>query len=263
MRQMDAGKRNRYLWPITALVASLIFPGPASAATFWELPKLPKPHLFGDILIDRLSSENGVEPVFFSHWRHRTKYTCRVCHWELDFSFKAGETLMTETDNRNGLYCGMCHDGKTAFGHTEGNCQRCHTGKKVSDIGKFKALRDNLPKDKFGNGINWAAAIKTGRISPLYSIYKPEEKPLKFKKRLWLKAEWPYVPPAYFPHDIHVQWLDCGSCHPDIFKIKKKTTKHFLMKYILEEKFCGVCHLRVAFPMDDCKRCHPSMKAEN
>ena len=28
------------------------------------------------------------------------------------------------------------------------------------------------------------------------------------------------------------------------------------MSRILKREFCGVCHLTVAFPMDDCKRCH-------
>jgi c(7)-type cytochrome triheme protein len=232
----------------------------ADDGAFWNLPKLPPFQEYGDILIDRLSTDNGVKPVFFSHWSHRAKYTCRVCHWELDFAFEVGGTEMTESDNRNGLFCGKCHDGKLAFGHDAENCQRCHTGSKDSDPEKFNQLRDNLPKDKFGNGINWSAAIKTGRIEPLYSIFKPTEAPLEFKKILELKAEWPFVPPALFPHDVHVRWLDCGSCHPDIFNIKKKGTKHFLMRYILEEKFCGVCHLRVAFPMDNCQRCHPAFK---
>jgi len=31
------------------------------------------------------------------------------------------------------------------------------------------------------------------------------------------------------------------------------------MQYILETKFCGACHLTVAFPLDDCLRCHPGM----
>jgi c(7)-type cytochrome triheme protein len=53
-----------------------------------------------------------------------------------------------------------------------------------------------------------------------------------------------------------VQWLDCNNCHPDNFNIKKKTTKHFSMERILKREFCGVCHLTVAFPMDDCKRCY-------
>jgi hypothetical protein len=28
------------------------------------------------------------------------------------------------------------------------------------------------------------------------------------------------------------------------------------MNRILQREFCGVCHLTVAFPMNDCKRCH-------
>ncbi len=244
---------------LAVFVALIASSGEVFAGKFWDLPPLPKRHEYGDILMDRLSTKNEVKPVFFSHWSHRSKYTCRVCHWELDFAFKAGGTEMTEADNRNGLFCGKCHDGKLVFGHTEDKCQLCHTGSKVSNREKFAELRGKLPKDKFGNGINWTAAVRSGRIKPLYSIFKPEEKPLEFHKRLELKAEWPYVPPAYFSHGAHVQWLDCGSCHPEIFNIKKKTTEHFLMKYILEEKFCGVCHLRVAFPMDNCKRCHPAI----
>ncbi len=241
----------------------LLVSSPAySSDTFWELPPLPEPHEYGDILIDRNASKNGVKGVFFSHWSHRVRYTCRVCHWELDFAFKKNATEMTESDNRNGLYCGKCHDGKIAFGHSEKNCDRCHTGQRNSDKEKFTKLWSGLPKDKFGNRINWSSAIRSERITPLYSIFKTGETPLGFRKQLQLRAEWPYVPPAFFPHDAHVKWLDCGSCHPDIFKIKKKTTEHFEMQYILEEKFCGVCHLRVAFPIDNCKRCHPSFTSE-
>lgn len=264
-RPLDVGNGHGITTPKILVIILLAFalltgPGVVFAGKFWDLPKSPPRHEYGNLLIDRLSSQHEIKPVFFSHWSHRAKYTCRVCHWELDFAFKAGETPISEADNRNGLFCGKCHDGKIAFGHTEEHCQRCHTGNKVGNIDKFNNLRDNLQKDKFGNGINWSAALKSKRISPVYSIFKPEEKPLEFKKKLELKAEWAYVPPAYFSHNAHVKWLDCGSCHPDIFNIKKKTTKHFLMQYILEEKFCGICHLRVAFPMDDCKRCHPALK---
>ena len=34
------------------------------------------------------------------------------------------------------------------------------------------------------------------------------------------------------------------------------------MSAILNGEFCGVCHLTVAFPMDDCQRCHPGMKED-
>jgi len=239
-----------------------ILPGPVWAGRFWELPSLPSPEKYGDLLIDRLSSANHVKPVYFSHWRHRTKFTCRVCHWELGFSFKAGQTEITESDNRNGQFCGACHNGKIAFGHNEGNCQQCHSGEIAPDKEKFNLLRQGLQKDSFGNRINWAAAIIAERLNPVASIYRADEKPMFYGKKLELKAEWANVPAAIFPHEVHSRLLDCSSCHPDIFSIKKKGTEHFQMNFILEGRFCGVCHLSVAFPMDDCHRCHPGIKMD-
>lgn len=83
---------------------------------------------------------------------------------------------------------------------------------------------------------------------------------IAYEKTLLLEAEWDRVLPAIFPHKSHTSWLTCSNCHPEIFNIKKKTTKHFEMKMNLAGEFCGVCHLTVAFPMNDCKRCHPAMK---
>jgi c(7)-type cytochrome triheme protein len=229
---------------------------------YWDLPPLPAPHEYGDILINRISVANQVKPVFFSHWSHRLKYSCRVCHFELDFAFSANRTEITEEDNRNGLYCGACHDDKIAFGYTKKHCDKCHSGEKISSKDQFIKKTAMLPRAKYGNRINWGKAVSGGHIKPAYSIFKKDEKPMEFGKKLTLEAEWSYVPPAFFPHDVHVQWLDCANCHPDIFNIKKKTTKHFSMKYILEDKFCGVCHLRVAFPLNNCTRCHPEIKTE-
>jgi c(7)-type cytochrome triheme protein len=228
-------------------------------AQYWKFPPAPAPHNYGNLLINRTSQKHDVKSVTFSHWSHREKYTCRVCHFELSFEMTVNTTEITEEDNRNGLYCGACHNGKDAFGHTEQHCAKCHNGDISYGREKFQALRDRLPKAKFGNTINWTAALSQGKIAPKYSLFKKEEKPMKFDKRLTLEAEWIYVPPAYFPHAEHVQLLDCSNCHPDIFNLKKKSTKHFLMEYILEKKFCGVCHLSVAFPMNDCTGCHPQI----
>jgi c(7)-type cytochrome triheme protein len=87
---------------------------------------------------------------------------------------------------------------------------------------------------------------------------KPSED-ISFDKELILESEWHNIPNAVFPHKAHTAWLDCNNCHPDPFNIKKKTTKHFEMRFILEGQFCGVCHMTVAFPMQDCKRCHPTV----
>ena len=231
----------------------------SGVAMYWNLPPLPPPARYGNILINRTSEKNGKPAVTFSHWSHRMRDTCRVCHFELGFEMQVNATEITEEKNKNGEFCGACHDGKQAFGHTEAHCAKCHNG----DIGhgeeQFDKL-DNFPKTYFGNEIDWVTALKEGLIKPRQSMLNPQYAPMAFDKNLSLEARWMYVPPAIFPHDVHKQWLDCANCHPDIFNVKKKTTEHFEMRYILEAKFCGVCHLKVAFPLNDCKRCHPAMK---
>lgn len=220
----------------------------------------PCPYDYGDILMDRKSSSANVKPVFFSHWRHRIKYSCRVCHFELDFAFKKGQTEISEEDNKNGLYCGACHDGTVAFGHTKENCKKCHTAKIISHEKEYNDFLKTVKQAPFGNELDWVEAVESGKINPVYSIYNKDDKPLEFDKKLELAADWGFIPPAYFDHKTHTRWLDCGNCHPDIFNVKKKGTKHFSMKYILDDKFCGVCHISIAFPIDDCKRCHPDWK---
>lgn len=68
------------------------------------------------------------------------------------------------------------------------------------------------------------------------------------------------IPPAIFPHKAHVEWLDCSNCHPDLFNTKQKSTKELTMDEIVKGNFCGVCHLNVALPVNDCKGCHPGLK---
>lgn len=226
---------------------------------WYDLPELPPPYDYGSILINRSSAQHDVQAVSFSHWQHRIYHTCRVCHFELAFEMKVNATEITEEDNRNGEFCGACHNGIQAFGHTEENCKRCHTGRINSDKKLFGRFYRNMPKDRFGNKVDWSRAIGRRVIKPKQSIFDDSYTPLPFEKVLTLEAEMRMIPPAIFPHRSHTQWLDCANCHPYVFNIKKKTTKHFSMNYILEGKFCGACHLNVAFPLDDCKRCHPDI----
>ena len=226
-----------------------------------QLPPLPSPAQYGNILIDRTSTKSGEKSVTFSHWSHRSKYTCKVCHSELEFEMKANATEITEEKNKSGQYCGAvdCHDGKNAFGHTKEHCDKCHNGDITYGKEKFDKFA-NFPSTRFGNKINWSAAARKKLITPKKSLREnTDETPASFNKLLKLEADWNNIPPAVFPHDKHNYWLDCSSCHPDIFNIKKKTTKHFSMMYLLQGKFCGACHLKIAFPMDDCKRCHPGI----
>lgn len=244
-----------------SVAALLLFAFPGALLAFYDLPPQHPPEEYGNILIDRKSSENGMLPVYFSHWSHRMKYTCEVCHTELEFSMMANTTEMTEADHQGGKYCGACHDGSTAFAHAE-NCDKCHNGNIAAGRDGFKIFdKKPYPSMTYGNGIDWVQSLRRGLISPARYL---REKPfgMPFEKTLLLEAEMSNIPPAIFPHRAHTDWMGCETCHPHVFNIKKKTTRHFTMAAILKGEFCGACHLNVAFPMNDCARCHPGVKEQ-
>ena len=257
-----SGRRSEAIrcgW-VTSLIALIAAAPLVCQQGFFDLPELPPPHDFGNVLIDRLATAEDSKPVRFSHWTHRTRYTCRVCHFELDFAMVTNGSEITEADNLNGLFCGTCHDGDTAFDHGEKNCNRCHTGSIGGETKLFKKQFKKLPKAQYGNQIDWVAAEDQRLIEPIKSLYEPDFEPIPFKEQFEVPAAWTLIPPADFSHNVHLRWLECSNCHPDVFNIQKQGTEHFLMKNILEGKFCGACHMTVAFPLDDCKRCHPHMK---
>ncbi|MDD5028070.1 MAG: cytochrome c3 family protein [Rhodoferax sp.] len=246
---------KRFLWIGLALLV-----WPAWADQFWDLPPAPPPADFGNLLINRQSENKSVKPATFSHWLHRRKFTCRVCHFELEFSMKQNTTEITEKGNQSGQFCGSsgCHDGKAAFGHVAPNCEKCHNGDRSYSNARFAEL-SRLPHAPFGNKIDWGKSLSKGLITPhKYLSIKPDAQ-VTFQETLLLESDWIGTPPAVFSHTPHVWQLDCSNCHPDIFNVKKKTTKHFSMVANLRGQYCGVCHTNVAFPMADCARCHPAM----
>lgn len=240
------------------MIVSMLLPDQAAAGKY-ALPPLPEPHLYGTLTMDRLASSKGARPVVFSHWVHRAQANCAICHSELEFAMKAGETEISETENQAGRYCGACHNGKIAFGLAD-NCQRCHSEDRSFEKEKFVAFRrsKSFKETPFGNRIDWVSALRRGQIEPA-RYYQTAYEEMPFEKELLLPAEMKGIPPAVFPHKAHTEWMDCNLCHPEIFNIKAKTTEHFRMSFILKGEFCGACHLRVAFPLDDCVRCHPEM----
>jgi c(7)-type cytochrome triheme protein len=240
-------------------VCMVLFGAVVANTDLFKLPDLQPFYQYGNVLIDRTSSLNNVPSVSFSHWNHRLRYTCRVCHIELGFQMAVNATEITEEMNRDGEYCGFCHNGKDSFGHTRKHCKRCHNGDISYSNRHFKRL-SRLPRSEYGNKIDWTLALKRRMIRPKRSILDPEYEPIKFDKLLELSADWSMAPMSIFPHKDHNTWLECENCHPDIFNIKKKSTEHLSMAQIIKGKFCGVCHLSIAFPMQDCRRCHPTVK---
>ncbi len=229
----------------------------------FELPSLPAPERYGEVLMV-VPEAKRIPSVTFSHWAHRVRYTCRACHFELGFSMKANETpIVCDEGSMKGEFCARCHDGKTAFGPREaagGNCLRCHGTGDGGRAKAFEALRARLPPSPYGNQIDWSTALLGRFIQPKDSLAGAAQKLANIGDTLHLQAEWWGIPEAVFPHLVHEQWMDCSDCHPEPFQMKRKTTKNLRMANILKGESCGSCHLRVAFPLDDCKRCHPRMK---
>lgn len=83
----------------------------------------------GDVTMKREETSSGVPKVVFPHWAHRMRFTCYACH-PSPFEMKAGATLVTMNDILAGKYCGICHNGKTAWAANFETCNRCHVAPK-------------------------------------------------------------------------------------------------------------------------------------
>jgi len=234
------------------------------------------PDEYGRVIIANYSERAGLAPVAFDHWVHRARYTCRLCHVDIGFAMAKAATTITAAANRKGLYCGACHNGKRTYnGKTifascsettprkSAACERCHSLKKSSALERdFKAFLEKMPRNGFGNGIDWEAAESSGRIKPIdvlegVSIQKPR---LKAQKDFVIESKSTGTTAVVFSHKKHAVWNGCEVCHPDIFPIKKGAAT-FTMHRIEKGEYCGVCHDKVAFPILDCKRCHSGMKS--
>ena len=80
---------------------------------------------YADVVLNKRADSEGVRPVIFSHWIHRIRYQCRVCHNELGFEMKAGANDVSMQEITDGKFCGACHDGKIAW--SVENCDLCHS----------------------------------------------------------------------------------------------------------------------------------------
>lgn len=236
------------------------------AQAFGTKKKRPKPQDFGNVVINNFSEKNNIAPVVFKHWIHRSKYTCRLCHVDVGFAMEANGTGLTELDNKMGMYCGACHNGTEAFGpesidaagRKTLNCEKCHSlGQQVDFKYNFFEFKQGLPRERFGNGIDWQKAEEENFIQikdylegvsiKRAKIQEPEEFSINAKEK--------NMPKIIFSHKKHAMWNGCELCHPEIFQVKKGA-EPYSMREIFDGKYCGLCHGPVAFPNLDCQRCH-------
>ena len=88
---------------------------------------LPVAAEYGDVVLDRNSTKQGLRAVVFPHWFHRIRYRCNVCHADLGFKMRAGANLVQMNDIIEGKFCGMCHNGQVAW--APDRCDLCHSAK--------------------------------------------------------------------------------------------------------------------------------------
>jgi c(7)-type cytochrome triheme protein len=254
------------------LFGALVLAGLAAGQTGVK-QKRALPHDFGNVVISNYSEKAGLAPVEFNHWLHRSIYTCRLCHVDIAFSMKAGATNIKAVDNARGFYCGACHNGKMLYNNKPifSSCQNiytqeeakrcvgCHAvGRNVSREYDFYKFTEKFPKERFGNGIDWDKTEAQGLIKLIDVIegISVKRKSMVVQKDFVLTPKVEGMPDIVYSHEKHTVWCGCELCHPDIFVGIKRGMTKYTMADIYEGKYCGACHIKVAFPLLDCQRCH-------
>ena len=113
---------------------------------------------------------------------------------------------------------------------------------------------ENFPTDKFGL-VDWVATLDEGLIHPRGSIAVNAVEGVPFDMNVLMPSKTGMIAGAHFPHKTHTTWMGCDSCHIKIF-IPLAGSNDLTMSTIVEGKACCVCHGKVAFPLNDCARCH-------
>jgi c(7)-type cytochrome triheme protein len=231
------------------------------------------PQEFGRVVLANQARRAKVAPVVFDHWLHRDKYTCRVCHVDAGFAMKAGGTDIRAADNAAGQYCGACHNDRTKMdggGKIFGACRpgtpadaptcgRCHS--EAGDPRRsydFAAFTRDLPRARFGNGVDWEQAEAKRLIRPVDFVegISVKRSAMPVQKDFALDPKLQGMPGIVFSHAKHTVWTGCEGCHPEIFTGVRRGATKYTMVEIFEGKYCGACHVSVAFPTLDCQRCH-------
>lgn len=109
-----------------------------------------------------------------------------------------------------------------------------------------------------GNGVNWPAALYSGKIKPRWDLNDPTAEAMVMDMNV-VRVPKSTMPDVVFPHKQHTEWLDCSNCHPAIFVPQQGANQISMAAIILGQK-CGVCHGKVAFPVSECTRCHSQPK---
>ena len=117
-----------------------------------------------------------------------------------------------------------------------------------------EAMKD-FPRDSAGI-TDWVQAIEKGLINPRMGREGSGKEKMTVVDFDIVFDKTGSMPVVRYPHKQHTEWLTCANCHPKIF-IPEKGANPVTMSAIMQGKYCGVCHGKVAFPPTmNCGRCH-------
>ncbi len=248
-------------------VAAIFVVSVAASAQIYLPQSPPQASQYGQVLLNNHAAR-GPGPVVFDHWLHRSKFTCRLCHVDIGFAMQANATGVSATTNAQGFHCGACHNGTTALdgkptfpacsSQPEAKtCHRCHSvGKEEVRQYTYEAYTAKFPKAFYG--VDWEAAEKFGMIQPVDFVegLSVKRAPMKSREDFSVKPHYSWVRPIAFSHEKHTIWNGCELCHPEIFPAAERGTAHYSMFANIEGQYCGACHGKVAFPLNNCQKCH-------
>ena len=113
-----------------------------------------------------------------------------------------------------------------------------------------------LPKDKVGK-VDWVQALKARVIAPRPSPNPADPEQAVLDMDIDLTSSSNKLFHVTYPHNAHTNWLACANCHPAIFPLRQAKPAVITMTEIKAGEYCGVCHGKVAFGVDnECYRCH-------
>ena len=118
----------------------------------------------------------------------------------------------------------------------------------------WRAAFDALPREN--DEVDWVRALREKFISPKPAIVAGADRPDALDLDVELVPKGMPEQAVTFSHAAHTQWLTCANCHPAIFEMQGGADP-ITMASILEGKYCGECHGKVAFEVaTGCPRCH-------
>jgi c(7)-type cytochrome triheme protein len=110
-----------------------------------------------------------------------------------------------------------------------------------------------LPPDQHGNRVDWVRALRQNKINPRANVAGTMDQ-LVVDMDIVMPVN-SSMPNVRFSHKSHTEWLICNNCHTALFQMERGASQ-ISMEAIARGESCGVCHGTVAFPVNDCMRCH-------